>query len=818
MNDLQKLQKRMKALEDTVEKLNKDLAKNATATRKAGKAAATASGNVQRLGIAFRTTFAPITAILGSLALLSKALNTTGQRGADLNVISTSLNGLVDDADAAANALLDVSDKLGKATLFDQEDFTETFKLFTSFRNIGVDSYERVGEAAADIATKLGTGPKEAALQLAKALEDPAKQVTALARSGTVFTEQQKEQIKALQASGDLLGAQEIILKEIEAQYGGAARAAGAAGFAGALDSLGESWRDFLEVLGQSSENSAVGFLNAITAGLDFLKQNFDVVSAAASAAINVIVQPFVALVEGIQQVTGPVDNFREQFRGTLAVITKLLTDITNNVLKPVFKFIGEIIGNIIRLLGGLLQNIGTFTKQAVSAITGALDKIAGAVEAFINSTPAGLLSKLFGIDAGAAAANGIRSFASGIETLSDNVQEYAQDLLDAADAANNLADSQKAVSTTDPFAGAGPKGSINDPDAKSKQSAADKAAIKAEKEYKKALEASLNVGLQKTANLFDQLRTLDDQKAILEAKLNGNEREVRLALEIRDATADLPPEVAKVVEARMRDIDAIEQEIEATEKLNQEMSSSEELARGVADIFANSMKDAVTGLIDGTKSLNDVLSDMLGKLADLFLNMAFSMAGDGLGNLFTDLIKPRAMGGPVNAGEPYLVGEKGPELMVPGASGSVVPNDAFSAAARALTRGAAGDSGSDAQMDAYAAAAGTLTNQTSNSSTYNNTVNQQAFSTATAARMTTNEINRSTSTMNQMREYEERIMNNPTPLKVDYQSTVINNQTYVTEEQFQKGLTQSSNRARQATIRDLRNNPASRKMAGVNK
>ena len=146
-----------------------------------------------------------------------------------------------------------MADKLGKTTLFDEEDFTATFKLFTSFRNIGVDSYERVGEAAADIATKLGTAPKDAALQLAKALEDPAKQVTALARSGTVFTEQQKEQIKTLQASGDLLGAQEIILKEIEAQYGGAAKAAGAAGFAGALDSLGESWRDFLEVLGQSS-------------------------------------------------------------------------------------------------------------------------------------------------------------------------------------------------------------------------------------------------------------------------------------------------------------------------------------------------------------------------------------------------------------------------------------------------------------------------------------------------------------------------------------------------------------------------------------
>jgi hypothetical protein len=35
-----------------------------------------------------------------------------------------------------------------------------------------------------------------------------------------------------------------------------------------------------------------------------------------------------------------------------------------------------------------------------------------------------------------------------------------------------------------------------------------------------------------------------------------------------------------------------------------------------------------------------------------------------------------RASGGPVSAGRPYLVGEAGPELMVPGQSGTVVPNN----------------------------------------------------------------------------------------------------------------------------------------------
>ena len=37
---------------------------------------------------------------------------------------------------------------------------------------------------------------------------------------------------------------------------------------------------------------------------------------------------------------------------------------------------------------------------------------------------------------------------------------------------------------------------------------------------------------------------------------------------------------------------------------------------------------------------------------------------------------KGRAIGGPVAAGEPYMVGEKGPELIVPTTSANVIPND----------------------------------------------------------------------------------------------------------------------------------------------
>ena len=36
----------------------------------------------------------------------------------------------------------------------------------------------------------------------------------------------------------------------------------------------------------------------------------------------------------------------------------------------------------------------------------------------------------------------------------------------------------------------------------------------------------------------------------------------------------------------------------------------------------------------------------------------------------------PKAVGGPVSAGQPYLVGERGPELMIPSSNGKIIPNN----------------------------------------------------------------------------------------------------------------------------------------------
>lgn len=75
---------------------------------------------------------------------------------------------------------------------------------------------------------------------------------------------------------------------------------------------------------------------------------------------------------------------------------------------------------------------------------------------------------------------------------------------------------------------------------------------------------------------------------------------------------------------------------------------------------------------------------------AALFNTGPFASGGGGggggslLGSLFGSIFSGfRASGGPVSGGRAYVVGERGPELMVPGVSGTVIPNDALGGGAR---------------------------------------------------------------------------------------------------------------------------------------
>jgi hypothetical protein len=107
-------------------------------------------------------------------------------------------------------------------------------------------AFDRATLAALDMAAA-GFGTAEGnAVQLGKALENPIKGIAALAKSGVTFTDQEKEKIKTLVESNQLLAAQDLVLQAIEKQVGGTSEASASSfdkmkfSLAGISDTFGE--------------------------------------------------------------------------------------------------------------------------------------------------------------------------------------------------------------------------------------------------------------------------------------------------------------------------------------------------------------------------------------------------------------------------------------------------------------------------------------------------------------------------------------------------------------------------------------------------
>ena len=117
------------------------------------------------------------------------------------------------------------------------------------------------------------------------------------------------------------------------------------------------------------------------------------------------------------------------------------------------------------------------------------------------------------------------------------------------------------------------------------------------------------------------------------------------------------------------------------------------EVAAASKDLFAPIESAFEKALIEGEK-LSDVMKSLASDVASVFLRQQVtSPLADLLGGTFDSkksggtLIGQiagflfggaRADGGPVSAGSAYLVGERGPELFMPKASGAIVPNGGF--------------------------------------------------------------------------------------------------------------------------------------------
>ena len=234
----------------------------------------TASAAAKGLGASLAASLGPLITLGAAFATVGNAIGTFTARERDIAILTQGLKNL-GEGTVALNELQVAANKLGNQTLFNQEEFTRGFNLLTSFRNIGVDSYTRVAQAAADIAQVNQVDVSTSLMQLAKPLQDPERNLSNLNRSGIAFTKTQTDVIKELMKTNKTAEAHAMILSIVEESYNELAQAA-AEGFAGNVDSLGEAFNDFSETLGKTLEPALIAVTKGLTALLkavdDFIK------------------------------------------------------------------------------------------------------------------------------------------------------------------------------------------------------------------------------------------------------------------------------------------------------------------------------------------------------------------------------------------------------------------------------------------------------------------------------------------------------------------------------------------------------------------
>lgn len=172
------------------------------------------------------------------MAATSKTIDTMG------NAAGVSAQHVADMASA-------LSDAKG-ASLFGDDQIQQSSNLLLTFGEIKGATFDAATALTVDLAQALGGAPKDQAMMLGKALNDPIKGMTALGKAGLTFSEDQKAAIKAMQESGDMAGAQALIIAELNKQVGGQAGAAAAAT---------GGWSEFTGRLGEAKETLGAAVL-----------------------------------------------------------------------------------------------------------------------------------------------------------------------------------------------------------------------------------------------------------------------------------------------------------------------------------------------------------------------------------------------------------------------------------------------------------------------------------------------------------------------------------------------------------------------------
>lgn len=310
---------------------------------------------------------------------------------AQLNAVIKSTGGV---ANVTANEANDLASSLSMVTAFEDDAIVSGEALLLTFTNIGEDIFPQATETMLDMSQALGQDLKSSAVQLGKALNDPIKGVTALQRVGVSFTESQKKQIETLVKSGKTLEAQKIILRELQTEFGGAARAVG--------DTLEGKMAILGNTLGNIKEGVGTALIPVLTDLLDEITPRIQEFAGHLANLVGVLGDQGWASSEALKELQG---MFGEEWG----------TRIQNAGI-----WLGEVATNLFAV-GTAIATYGLNSPEAFAALTSLLGS---------EQNAAGVIDTLNGISAALRdlgnAWNGIKGFVDGVTDFLNGLNEWS--------------------------------------------------------------------------------------------------------------------------------------------------------------------------------------------------------------------------------------------------------------------------------------------------------------------------------------------------------------------------------------------------------
>ena len=307
----------------------------------------------------------------------------------------------------------------------------------------------------------------------------------------------------------------------------------------------------------------------------------------------------------------------------------------------------------------------------------------------------------------------------------------------------------------------------------------------------------------------------------------------------LEEAVKKLNAEIDKGVQIQLAAQDPIQNLFKNWRKeISDTRAMVAQMAQTVANELGRAMSDALSGIIDGTKTAQEAFADMFRSIGQAFIDMATQMIAKALVMKALGILLPGAggfnaattplgagggsvggigtfgpnfgfpgyaHGGRPTPGQPAIIGEQGPELWIPDVAGTVVPNDAFSVAANSMGGYNASNGPTNPMQEV----------SPEGDSYYNSSSVNNAFSDNRNSINNTSSRYEKSATAATYQEAVSAMMGSSSGSMV-IETQVINEQEFVTIDQLSKSNDMVAQRTRAEVFAEMQNSVALRKRIGI--